>query len=455
MVEFPIPRTVKQFALQFSHAGFSLFIVGGAVRDYFLGRATSDFDFATDAQPDEVMNLFPSVIPTGIKHGTVSVLFRGSSYEVTTFRIDGDYRDARHPETVHFVRSLQEDLKRRDFTINALAVNAFTGEIHDFHNGLKDIDIRLIRAIGNPVERFNEDALRILRACRFVSQLDFSIHNETLSAMKSYAHKLQQVSGERVKNEFWKILESPLPSKGIYTMYECGALAIWFPELTMGDQITQKGFHTLDVMRHGIAACDAVSRTKPLVRLAALLHDIGKVPAKQLQPSGDVTFHRHEEYSVKLAKKILTRLKCSNQEQKVVLNLIQHHMFHYTPEWSDGAVRRFVNRVGKEALDDLFSLRLADQIAIHGTPSPHAIMQLEKRIKKVIETSSAFSIQDLAISGNDLAILGIPRGPEMGIVLHQLLETVLDDPSENEYEKLRVIAWNFYEQRIKQPKEQS
>ena len=234
-------------------------------------------------------------------------------------------------------------------------------------------------------------------------------------------------------------------------MHACGALEILLPELTAGEQISQKGAHAYDIMHHGIAACDSASKNRPLVRLAALLHDIGKVQTKRVSPQGEITFHRHEEHSAKLAKKIMHRLKCSNEEQSTVLNLIRNHMFHYTPDWTDGAVRRFINRVGLQSLDDLFALRLADQQAIHGKPRPADIIAFEKHIEQVLESSSALSMTDLAVDGNDLAAIGIPKGPVMGIVLKQLLETVLDDPTENEYEKLIEIARNFYEQRIKGP----
>ncbi|HLW22599.1 MAG TPA: HD domain-containing protein, partial [Sphaerochaetaceae bacterium] len=399
------------------------------------------------------MGLFHAVIPTGIKHGTVTVLFKGHSYEVTTFRIEREYQDHRHPDEVVFVRSLEEDLKRRDFTMNALAVHADSGVLVDLHGGREDLQNRLIRAIGDPESRFSEDALRILRACRFAAQLDFSIEERTMDAMKKLSGNLVHISGERVKSELFKILESPIPSRGLLAMHACGALEVLLPELAAGENVTQKSAHAYDIMYHGIAACDAVTRNKPLVRLAALLHDIGKVQAKRITSDGEITFYRHEEHSAKMAKRIMNRLRCSNDERSTVVNLIRNHMFHYTPDWSDGAVRRFVKRVGADSLDDLFTLRLADQDAIHGKPRPEDIIELEKRIYRVLDSSSALSIHDLAVNGNDLALIGIPKGPVMGIVLKQLLETVLDDPSENEYEKLIEIARNYYEQRIKGPQD--
>lgn len=451
MADFPISRSIRQFANHFTEAGFSIYIVGGAVRDHLLGRKTNDYDFATDAKPDEVKKMFRFVIPTGIKHGTVTVLFKGSSFEVTTFRIDGTYEDNRHPKAVFFVRSLEEDLRRRDFTINALAVDATSGRISDFHHGMEDLESGLIRAIGDPVKRFEEDSLRILRACRFAAQLEFTIDPATLFAMGLVSPKLAMVSGERLRTEIMKMLESPRPSLGIWAMQECSALQVVLPELALGTGIAQKGAHRLDILQHGIAACDAAPRSKPLVRLAALLHDIGKVPTKRVTDSGETIFHQHEIESEKMAKGILRRLKFSNEERDIVLNLIRNHMFHYTPDWTDGAVRRFINRVGTDSIEDLFDLRLADQTAIHGQPQPQTLIEFQKRIDRVLVESTALTTRDLAIDGEDLFRLGIPKGPVMGVILQQLLETVLDDPSENDFGKLSVIARNFYEQRILLP----
>jgi putative nucleotidyltransferase with HDIG domain len=453
MTEFPVPRIVHAFATRFSNAGYCLYIVGGAVRDFLLNRLNTDYDFTTDAEPQQVMKLFRSVIPTGIQHGTVTVLFQGSSFEVTTFRTEAGYTDRRHPDTVHFVRSLAEDLKRRDFTMNALAADAITGSIIDYHKGKEDIEQRIIRAIGDPHKRFSEDALRILRGCRFAAQLGFSIESDTAAAMADLATHLRYVSGERIRTELLKILESPIPSQGFLALHACGALAVILPELSQGDQVAQKGAHQLDVMHHGIAACDAVPRHRPLVRLAALLHDIGKVETKRMADDGEVTFHRHEALSAKMAQNILSRLKFSNDEKSTVINLINNHMFHYTPDWSDGAVRRFVKRVGKHALEDVFMLRLADQMATDHQQRPQQILALKQRIADVLQESTALSIKDLAINGNDLAALGIPKGPTMGIILNQLLETVLDDPHQNTVETLSTIAQNFYTIRIKEPQE--
>ena len=444
MGKFPVPPEIRQFAARFTEAGFSLYIVGGAVRDHLLGRPVSDYDFATDAQPRQVIKLFKRVIPTGIKHGTVTVLFRGSPHEVTTFRTDGTYRDNRHPDTVSFVSSLEEDLSRRDFTINALAVHAIDGTLVDLHGGVRDLKGSIIRAIGVPVQRFEEDALRILRACRFASQLSFSIDATTMEAMCETSFRLAAVSGERVRSELMKMLESDRPSVGLHAMERCGALAVLLPELAAGRNVSQKGNHRLDVLDHGIASCDAAPRSKVLVRLAALLHDIGKPMVKAQGSDGEATFHQHEAVSEQLAKNILTRLKFSLDERSFVLNLVRNHMFHYTDAWTDGAVRRFVNKVGVEAIDDLFALRRADREATQGVTHIDDLVAFKKRIAQVLAASDAMTVKDLKIDGHDLARMGIPKGPRMGMILEMLLQTVLDDPSQNEVGTLTRIALHIH-----------
>lgn len=437
---------MKDFASIFDAAGFSLYIVGGAVRDWVLRIPNDDYDFTTDATPEEVIGLFRKVIPTGIKHGTVTVLFKNAKYEVTTFRTDGEYHDHRHPEQVQFVRNLEEDLKRRDFTINAMAANAFTGEIVDQHNGFGDLKKKTIRAIGNPIERFTEDALRILRACRFATKLDFSIEPETHAAMRQLASTLKLVSGERIRDELVKILSSKTPLTGLKLMQESDILAVILPELVEGQGIEQRGFHTHDVLTHNLLVCQAAADIDaPLaVRIAALLHDIGKPRVRQENGDGIYTFHRHEFESERLAKRILERLKFSNDDRDQVLNLIRNHMFHYTPDWSDGAVRRFIARVGADSIENLFLLRLADQKAIAGACDYETLRELDERIEKIRRDGDALSVKDLAVNGKELMAAGIPAGPTMGTILNQLLETVMDDPKQNERERLELIALNLY-----------
>lgn len=444
---FPLGKTIKDFATVFDSAGYSLYVVGGAVRDWLLEIPNDDYDFTTDATPDEVIGLFRKVIPTGIKHGTVTVLFKGAQYEVTTFRTDGEYHDHRHPEAVNFVRNLEEDLKRRDFTINAIAANAYSGEIVDRHGGMNDLENRIIKAIGQPMDRFSEDALRILRGCRFASKLNFSIERTTYDAMCRLAPTLRSVSGERIRVELEKIIGGSTPLIGLNLMKESGILAVLLPELAEGDGIEQRGFHTHDVLTHNLLACQAAAELSApqTVRFAALLHDIGKPTVRQEPPDGTYTFYRHELISEKMSRDILSRLKFSNDERNQILNLIRNHMFHYTPDWSDGAIRRFIARVGVDQIDNLFLLRLADQKAIAGVCDYSTLEEFATRIKMILEANDALSIKDLAINGDDLMGIGIPAGPVIGRIFQELLETVMDDPRQNNREQLLTIAKRLYE----------
>jgi len=419
-------------------------VVGGAVRDHFIGIDNEDYDFTTDAEPNEVMKLFRHVIPTGIEHGTVTVIFEKQNFEVTTFRSEGMYLDGRHPSNVSFITSLEEDLKRRDFTINAFAVDCYTSEFFDFHQGKADLKDKVIRAIGNPKERFDEDGLRILRACRFASKLNFTIEPQTLSAMKSCKDNLSRVSAERIRDELFKLVMSDHPRKGLEYLKECQILPLILPELAQGQGVEQKGMHSEDVLNHCFSTCEAsVPLTKILeVRLAALFHDIGK---SFVVEEGELrnTFYNHDLVGEKLTQQILKRLKASNEQIKLVSHLVRHHMFNYQSNWTDSAVRRFMTRIGKENLGMLFCLRIADQIAIHNAASTLLLDELEQRIQKIIANNDALSVKDLAVNGNDLIKLGLPKGKRIGQTLQFLLETVLDDPKQNNREQLLAIAENY------------
>ncbi len=445
---FPVPEPIKRFSQIFHENGHCLYIVGGAVRDYLLGVPNSDYDFTTDATPQEVIAMFRKVIPTGIKHGTVSVLFANDTYEVTTFRTEGGYEDHRHPTHVQFVRNLSEDLCRRDFTINALAVDAQSGAIIDLNGGREDLQAHLIRAIGNPTLRFTEDALRILRGCRFACKLGFSIDMPTFEAMKCLAPTLSHVSQERIHVELDKIVMSATPRFGFELMEQTQVLSEILPELVACSGVEQKGMHLHDVYLHSIIALQTAAdlHANKIVRYAALLHDIGKPSTRSTDDLGFYTFHGHEIASQKIARSILNRLKFSNEERDQILNLVANHMFNYTPEWTDAAVRRFIARVGVDAIEDLFTVRLCDQQAIAGAMYPDGIDELRKRVHKVLSDADALSVKDLAVNGKDLMGIGIPAGPKLGIVLNQLLETVLDDPSQNKHDTLLTIALGIFGQ---------
>lgn len=435
-----VPKDLREFAEVFSAAGFACYFVGGAVRDSLLGKPVSDWDAATDAKPEQVRRLFKSVIPTGIQHGTVTVRWRGASIETTTYRVDGEYKDGRRPESVRFTSDLVEDLSRRDFTINGMAVDPRSGDVVDPHGGLADLEIGLIRAIGDPMARFTEDGLRPLRAVRFAARFGFAIDPATLAAIPATLERFRLVSAERIREEFSKILVSDRAGEGVLRLEATGLLAEFLPELASCKGVEQGGPHRYDVFRHLVAACDAAP-ADIVLRLAALLHDIGK-PAKRAEGEGGaLTFYGHDMESARMVEAALRRLKYPNAVVDDVVLLVRHHMFDYSEEWTDAAVRRFVSRVGLESVKPLAVLRLADTSGMgHGPADPRSVLPLIERVEALRAKDQAFGIKDLAIGGHELAGIGWPKGPMMGKVLEELLEAVLDDPDLNTKERLLDIA---------------
>ncbi len=426
----------------FHKNNYECFLIGGSVRDLIMNRKCSDYDFATDAPPEVIMKLFRRTVPTGIKHGTVTVLTDGMAVEVTTYRADGKYIDGRRPESVAFSKSLKEDVLRRDFTINGLAYDLINDEVIDYVNGIDDIEREIIRTIGEPVSRFSEDGLRTYRACRFASNLGFAIEENTFRAITETLDVAKKVSAERIRDELKKILETEKPSVGFEFLRKSGLLKQVLPELDRCYGVMQNKFHIYDIYYHSLYSCDAAPADKPLIRLAALLHDIGKAATKRMGNNGDYTFYNHEVTGAKITRAIMKRLKFSNDDIGKVNNLVINHMFHYTEEWTDGAVRRFMRKVGVENLDDIFLLRLADRKgngSRNGLPEP--IKRLKKRIDKIIEEENAISLKDLDINGNIvMERYGLKPGPVIGKILNELLEAVLDDPEKNEREILLALA---------------
>lgn len=441
-----LPSFIKQFGHIFHKNGYQCYLVGGAIRNIIAGRPTSDFDFATNAEPKEVQRLFKRVIPTGIQHGTVTVLFKGHHLEVTTFRIEGKYSDSRRPDTIEFTPSIYEDLKRRDFTINAIAYNLAEHEIIDPHGGKTDIKKKLIKSIGNPDDRFREDPLRMLRACRFSAQLEFSVDDKTLEGIINNNKLIQNVSMERIRDEFIKIVTSPAPGRGIELMDETGLLHLILPELSATKGVPQKGMHVYDVFNHSIRAME-FAENKLEVRLAALFHDLGKADTIERGEDGQPRFHDHERVSEEKTHALMNRLKFPKYLEKTVSLLVRNHMFSYDNLRSDSAIRRFLARVGKESLEDLFLLRRADSSGIAGKRyACPKLAELEDKIREIESEDHALTVQDLNIDGNTLSEkAGIPKGPEMGKILAFLLEAVLDDPSLNSEDRLIALAENYYE----------
>ena len=429
-----VPEIVSAFSSVFKQNGFEVYLVGGAVRDMIRGQVVEDFDFATNAKPEEVQNLFRRVIPTGIKHGTVVVLYRGHSFEVTTYRIDGAYSDNRRPDTVHYTASLEEDLKRRDFTINALALDTLTGEVIDPHNGVSDIEAGIVRTVGDPRERFAEDALRMLRAIRFSCKLSFQIHRETLSAIPGEVFRMADVSAERIALELQRIMASATPSEAWRLIRATGMERYVLPELAVPD----------DLFEHLIRSADCAPPERENLRWAALLHDIGK-PETETVIDGALHYPGHEEISARLAEAALRRLKLPVNLISSVSHLVAHHMFGYEQSWSDGAVRRLVSRVGSENFSDLIALRLADHCGKgNGLGMPPYLRSLVSRYERIVQSRDPLTRSDLSINGNDLITeCGLSPGPKIGIVLDELLQTCMDDPAQNERETLLKIARAF------------
>lgn len=443
MRKLHIHPLLKEIAAIFIRQGKQVFLVGGAVRDMFRGKEAQDWDLATDAVPEEVIAMFPKVIPTGIKHGTVTIRYKGHALEVTTFRTESDYHDGRRPNKIDYALTIEEDLSRRDFTMNAIALSLPEGSIVDPFDGIGDISRRIIRCVGNPGERFGEDGLRPLRAVRFASQLGFDIEEPTLRSINPSLHITAKVAAERIRDELDRILASPKPSRAFLLMEKTGLLELLLPELALCRNIEQKGVHRFDVLDHSLLACDFAAQKNDLsvVRLAALFHDIGKPATRALDDAGIWTFYNHEQVSAELSRAILLRFRYPNSVIDSVVHLIEEHMFHYEEVWKDAAVRRFIIRVGEEHLPNLYRLRMADAYATTGIEPPwDFLLPLIRRVDGVLAGSRAFSLKDLQINGNDLLSLGVKPGPFMGIILRELLETVVDDPDLNSREKLLEIA---------------
>jgi len=451
-----IPPDVTSVCTRLRAAGHQAHLVGGGIRDLLLGRRPADFDVATDAHPEQVMALFGSryAIPTGLQHGTVTVVTevqagdpdgqlvgdaggagpRRRHVEVTTFRGEGAYVDGRRPSSVTYVGSLEEDLSRRDFTMNAIGFDPLSGSLTDPFDGRRDLDARLVRAVGDPETRFREDGLRPMRAIRLATQLEFAIDPATRDAIGRTLEVFRKVSLERIRDEILKLLAARRPSGGLELMRATGVLAEVLPELLEGVGVTQNRFHKHSVYEHTLAVVDATAGDA-LTRLGALLHDIGKPRARQPREGapGEFSFFKHEIVGAEMTDAICRRWKLSNLDRERVVALVLHHMFFYTPDWTDGTVRRFVRRVGPEVLPALFALREGDVSGRGYDEDPETELgELRRRIAAVSAEDSVMRVGDLAIDGRDvMRILGRGPGREVGILLEGLLERVLDDPSLN------------------------
>jgi tRNA nucleotidyltransferase (CCA-adding enzyme) len=449
-----VPSDVVDVCRCLVEAGYEAWLVGGAVRDLLRGRPAKDFDVATSAQPGDVARVFGKkrTIPTGEKHGTVTVLTERDGardhVEVTTYRGEGAYSDGRRPDEVSFVGTIEEDLQRRDFTMNAIAFDPLSAKLADPFGGQTDLAARRIRAVGVPLERFREDGLRALRAVRFAAQLEFAIDEPTEQAIPQAIDVFKKVSAERVRDELVKILSAPKPSIGLELMRTTNLMAEVIPELLEGVGFTQNRFHAHDVWHHTLACVDATKLAPEpdppwLWRFAALLHDVAKprTAAPKEDSPGERTFYRHETVGAEMSDEIGRRLKLSTKEREAIVNLVGNHMFWYSAEWTDGTVRRFISRVGVESLAGLFALREGDVRARGRGEEPGTeIDELKRRIDEQVAQSAALKITDLAVGGADvIELLAVKPGPIIGEVLRRLLERVLDDATLNQRDTLRAL----------------
>ncbi len=484
MTRLPVPNLLKKLNEIFVQNGYEAYLVGGAVRDMIRGKPAHDWDIATNAQPEQVMSIFHKVIPTGIAHGTVTVHFMGEEIEVTTYRLESTYSDGRHPDAVIYAGRIEEDLSRRDFTMNAIALNLSDGSLCDPFHGEDDIKAGLIRTVGNPLERFGEDGLRPIRALRFAAQTGFTIDSATFDAIPAARDITAKISIERFRDEFTKLINSTNPKGGLELMEQTGVLEQFLPEIAAARDVIQadeRGHHHFDVLDHMLFALQGAvwldaERKSPEpntnLRLAALFHDIGKPATRRVEekePFGTIyTFFGHENVGAKMTEDILNRLRYPKATARYVSHLVKQHMFHYESTWTDAAVRRFMvrctppdcrdtNPLHEEltaAYNDIFDLRICDVCGMSGTPAhmkdgiwTENILELQERMNVIAEQQNALSLKDLAVTGKDLMAAGIPSGKHLGAILNELLETVIDDPAANNREQLLTIARNLYEHR--------
>ncbi len=430
-----IPENVEKILQTLEEHGYEAYAVGGCIRDSILGRIPDDWDITTSARPSQVKGLFHRTVDTGLQHGTVTVLMDKVGYEVTTYRVDGKYEDGRHPKEVTFTASLKEDLKRRDFTINAMAYHPSTGLV-DLFSGLEDLKKRIIRCVGDPMERFTEDALRILRAVRFSAQLGFSIEERTRGALSELAPNLEHVSAERIQVELVKLLVSPHPDY-LYIAWETGITREFLPEFDACMETRQNTPHHCCTVGEHILKSLTFVRPDKVLRLTMLLHDIGKPAVKKTDENGRDHFKMHGPAGEKMAHDILRRLKFDNDTMGKVCRLIKWH--DYRPDPDMHSVRRAVNRVG----DDLFPLFLEVQRADMLAQSDYMRLEKESRLEgvascyeRILEEKQCVSLKDLAVTGRDLIEAGYESGPAVGEALHGLLEHVLEYPEDNRREIL-------------------
>lgn len=432
-MNYTLPKEVKNILDKFKKNNFQIYIVGGAVRDLLMDKKVSDWDFTTDAKPQELLKLFPDSFYDN-KFGTVGIpVSKSVVYEITTMRKEGIYKDHRHPEIVSWTNKIEEDLGRRDFTVNAIALSA-DGKTVDPFNGQTDIKNKIIKAVGNPGKRFQEDALRLIRAIRIATELEFDIDEKTYSSIEENALLIKQIANERIRDELFKILASSNPDTGISKLREAGILKIILPELEKCFGIMQKGpkhARVYDIGNHSLSTLKHTPSPDPLVKFAALLHDVGKADTVATAADGNVTFYNHDVVGGNLVLRIAKRFNLSKKQTDKLFRLVRFHMFTVTEDQTDSAIRRFIKNVGPENIADMMALRIGDRLG--GGTQRETSWRMEKfqeRIKQVFK--KPFSISDLKVNGNDvMKILKIKPGPKVGEILQKLFDQVQKDSSLN------------------------
>lgn len=436
-----IPRPVVALCERLREKGRRGWVVGGCVRDLLRGARAKDWDIATDARPEEVQRFFRRVIPTGIQHGTVTVLVDGVGYEVTTLRGEGAYGDGRHPDQVVFLDDITQDLARRDFTINAIALEPLERHVVDPFGGQRDLEARTLRAVGTPAQRFQEDGLRILRGARFAATLQCTIDGATLAAMgdPQSLDTLRRVSAERIHDEWMKAMRAEAPSIAFSIMEETGVIDICCPELRPTVGCMQPC--GIDVWSHSLRAVDRAP-SDCVLRIAALFHDIAK-PATRHEEAGAITFPEHDRLGSEMVEAIMRRLKFSNDDRQRVVDLVRRHVIGYAPTWTDAEVRRWLRLVTKKRLDDQLTLAVANAEA-RGDDAAVALAELaelRERAFTLLQAGAVLSPGDLALRGKDLIVaLELTPGPIVGELLAELVEVAIDDPSANDKQALLAHA---------------
>lgn len=438
-MELRIPEKAEIILHTLEEAGYEAYVVGGCVRDSILGRSPDDWDITTSAKPEEVKALFRRTVDTGLIHGTVTVMLDKEGFEVTTYRVDGEYEDGRHPKEVSFTASLEEDLKRRDFTINAMAYNPKRGLV-DLFGGVQDMENRIIRCVGNPLERFTEDALRILRAVRFSAQLGFSIEGETLKAISVLAPNLKYVSAERIQVELLKLLVSPHPDY-LRTAYEAGITKEILPEFDRCMETEQNTpHHCYNVGEHTLQSLLNI-RADKVLRLTMLLHDFGKPVVKRTDEDGRDHFKTHGPEGEKMAVSILRRLKMDNDTIRKVRSLIKWH--DYRPKGEAVSVRKAISLIGEELFPLYLEVQKADILAQSAYRREEKLARLtavSALYKEILDRGQCISLKTMALTGRDLIDAGYTPGKELGEILEKLLVHVLENPEDNKKEILLKLA---------------